>query len=78
MITSFSYAANSQHFTRQVSATDEDSGAFGEITYFIIHDDDNGNFTINNKTGQVLTGAMLNREVKDRYFLTIQALDGNN
>ncbi|XP_028399940.1 protocadherin Fat 4-like isoform X2 [Dendronephthya gigantea] len=70
--------ATSPHPVGTVSATDEDSGEFGEITYMIIHDDDNGNFTINNKTGEVLTGAILNREVKDRYVLTIQALDGGS
>ena len=59
-------------------ATDKDSGLFAKITYSIIHGDENGNFTINNKTGKVETGTILNRELKNEYVLTIQALDGKN
>lgn len=55
---------------------DKDSGAFGNITFFIIHGDENGNFTINNKSGLVETAAILNRESQDRYVLTIEARDG--
>ena len=69
-------SVSSHPLLSQVSATDEDSGEYGEITFSIIHGDENGNFTINNKTGKVQTGAILNREVQDRYVLTIQAVDG--
>ena len=65
-------------FVGTVMATDTDSGLFAEITYSIIHGHENGNFTINNKTGRVETGAILNRELKNEYVLTIQALDGGS
>ena len=44
--------------------------------YFIIHGDGNGNFTIINNTGKIMTGGILNREVLDQYVLTIEARDG--
>lgn len=63
-------------FAFQVSASDIDSGVFGEIVYVIAHGDENGNLTINSTTGHVQTGAILNREGRDEYVLTIEALDG--
>ena len=74
----YHHEKNFLFFNKQVMATDKDSGLFAEITYSIIHGDENGNFTINNKTGKVETGAILNRELKNEYVLTIQALDGKN
>lgn len=57
-----------------IVATDADSGPNGEITYSITGGNTGNKFTIDMHTGQ-LSSRPLDREIKDRYFLTISAQD---
>lgn len=57
-----------------IDATDMDSGANGDITYRLL-DDANGSFTINDKTGEVFTAVILDRETIAHYELTVQLTD---
>jgi len=57
-----------------VVATDADSGANGDVTYSITGGNVGNKFSIDLHTGQ-LSSRLLDREVKDRYFLIIAAQD---
>ncbi|XP_036379751.1 protocadherin-16-like [Megalops cyprinoides] len=56
-----------------VSASDRDQGANGQVTYGGIAED---GFIINPVTGVISTTKALDREVQDRYMLTVYAKDG--
>ncbi|KAG7484455.1 hypothetical protein MATL_G00049540 [Megalops atlanticus] len=56
-----------------VSASDRDQGANGQVTYGGIAED---GFVINPVTGVISTTKALDREVQDRYTLTVYAKDG--
>ncbi|XP_069129376.1 protocadherin Fat 4-like [Argopecten irradians] len=67
-----SLAVNSQFFT--LTATDEDSGLNGEVTYNITSGNSEGKFGIF-PDGRLYLARMLDREKKDHYKLTITAKD---
>ncbi|KAJ8412516.1 hypothetical protein AAFF_G00128520, partial [Aldrovandia affinis] len=56
-----------------VSASDRDQGTNGQVTYGGIVED---GFTINPVTGVISTTKALDREVQDRYTVTVYAKDG--
>lgn len=60
-----------------VTATDQDYGVNGEVTYFLLND--LGTFAIETRTGHgyITTTRMLDRDAEDReFFLTVIAKDG--
>lgn len=67
-------------FSPQVSATDEDRGSFGTISYNLGSSSGNTlptQFTINKETGQLCTSTALDRdEGLDKFDLTVTATDG--
>ncbi|XP_070545455.1 LOW QUALITY PROTEIN: cadherin-23-like [Ptychodera flava] len=56
-----------------VTATDPDTGSFGEIRYSVVGG--GGKFTINSFNGTVRLASALDREVKTEYTLTVTAKD---
>ena len=66
---------------RQVSASDEDRGSFGVITYSLGASAGRAStqdpFTVDKGTGQLCTNAALDRdEGQERFELTVTATDG--
>ena len=59
-----------------VTATDEDSGAQGEVHYEIISGNIGRVFSINTANGVITLAASLNRETTEAYDLVIRATDG--
>ncbi|XP_038055904.1 protocadherin Fat 4-like [Patiria miniata] len=62
----------------QVSATDDDEGTNGQLTYRIKGNDYDGLFTIVPDTGVINVAALLNREEVDSYTLRIVAQDSGS
>lgn len=64
----------------QVSATDEDRGSFGTISYVLGSGSGSAtptHFTINKETGQICTSTALDRdEGLEKFDLTVTATDG--
>ncbi|XP_048581442.1 protocadherin Fat 4 isoform X5 [Nematostella vectensis] len=60
-----------------VSATDGDAGANSALTYSIAAGNEEGFFSINNKTGAISVAKQLDRETRDQYTLTVMAQDGS-
>ncbi|MEE6500538.1 hypothetical protein FKM82_003823 [Ascaphus truei] len=62
----------------QVSATDQDLGLNGEITYSILEDrsGDHALFHIDPQTGSISTATVFDRETKGSYLLEIKSADG--
>ena len=58
----------------QVSASDADSGVYGQITFSLATS--SVPFRIDPNTGELTVDGNLDRETKDSYDLTIQATDG--
>ena len=58
-----------------ISASDDDDGDDGEITYEILSGAD-GKFSIDKQTGQVTVSGSLDREIETFFALRISALDG--
>ena len=64
-------------YVTQVSASDDDSGQNGQITYFIIGGNIENAFVIDPpNTGIVKTNFILDREIHATYRLEIEAVDG--
>ena len=59
-----------------ISATDNDSGVFGVISYAL--EGDNGVFRIDSATGEVVINQDVDREVVTRLTFTVVASDGGN
>uniref|UniRef100_A0A2K5E9P2 FAT atypical cadherin 4 n=1 Tax=Aotus nancymaae TaxID=37293 RepID=A0A2K5E9P2_AOTNA len=59
-----------------ILATDDDSGANGEITYIVNEDDEDGIFFLNPITGVFNLTRVLDYEVQQYYILTVRAEDG--
>ncbi|XP_029439927.1 cadherin-related family member 2 isoform X2 [Rhinatrema bivittatum] len=61
-----------------ITATDEDSGIYGEISYWLLPEAVQDTFTVNISTGEisVSNGDLLDRETRALYYATLQALDG--
>ncbi|EDO41767.1 predicted protein, partial [Nematostella vectensis] len=60
----------------RVLATDKDAGSNGNIMYVITRGNELGKFEINSKTGQIYTKGDLDYESRQRFDLTVAALDG--
>uniref|UniRef100_A0A4W6DCA0 Si:dkey-22o22.2 n=1 Tax=Lates calcarifer TaxID=8187 RepID=A0A4W6DCA0_LATCA len=63
----------------QVSATDLDSGLHGMIHYVILKDEsgDSQFFSINSRSGVIVTRASFDREQKASYLIEVQSQDGS-
>ncbi|KAL1432894.1 hypothetical protein MTO96_001889 [Rhipicephalus appendiculatus] len=59
----------------QVSATDQDEGASGQVRYSIIAGDPNHDFEVGQDTGVLRVRRALDYERRTRYLLTVQAED---
>ncbi|XP_066469039.1 cadherin-related family member 2 [Tiliqua scincoides] len=61
-----------------ITATDPDSGIFGEITYELLPQSIRSIFTVNTTTGEILVvnGSQLDWGVRPIYYATLQAKDG--
>ncbi|XP_053305760.1 putative protocadherin beta-18 [Spea bombifrons] len=66
-------------FVLQVSASDQDLGLNGEITYSILEDrsGDHALFHIDPQTGVIYTAAVFDRETKGSYLLEVMSSDGS-
>ncbi|ESO89854.1 hypothetical protein LOTGIDRAFT_164541 [Lottia gigantea] len=60
----------------QVQAIDKDSGVNGQVTYSIVSGDGVGSFNIDSTSGDITTSVTLDYEVKQIYYLVVQAVDG--
>lgn len=58
----------------QISARDDDTGAYGRVTYSII-EGERSLFKINSSNGEITALRTLDREEMDHYELTISAMD---
>ncbi|NXJ62285.1 PCD23 protein, partial [Rostratula benghalensis] len=58
-----------------VIAKDPDEGRNGEVTYHILSGNENKAFVLDEITGLLTTAQLLDREIQDRYSLTIVAVD---
>ncbi|XP_026562611.1 protocadherin Fat 3 isoform X4 [Pseudonaja textilis] len=59
----------------QVNASDDDTGRDGEIQYSIRDGSGLGRFNIDEETGVIYTGDILDRETTQSYWLTVYAAD---
>ncbi|XP_078320025.1 cadherin-23-like isoform X2 [Crassostrea virginica] len=78
--TQYSVEENSPNGTlvATITATDADSGSFGEIFYSMQVTNDDHSLTIDSKTGTITVLKPLDREVKDQYILYVTATDNIN
>ena len=60
----------------KVSANDEDNGVNREIEYNFVEGNEEGKFSIDSTSGQIILIEELDREVEDRYILLVSAIDG--
>ena len=60
----------------KVSATDEDSGVNSEIAYGFLDGNEEGKFSIDSTSGQIILVKELDRETEDEYMLVVSATDG--
>ncbi|NXE35713.1 PCD23 protein, partial [Ptilorrhoa leucosticta] len=58
-----------------VIAKDPDEGRNGQVTYHILSGNENKAFVLDKTTGLLTTAQLLDREVQERYSLTVIALD---
>ncbi|OPJ75325.1 protocadherin-23 isoform B [Patagioenas fasciata monilis] len=59
----------------RVVAKDPDEGRSGQVTYHIISGNENKAFVLDKITGLLTTTQLLDREIQERYILTVMALD---
>ena len=59
----------------KVSATDEDSGVNSAIAYGFLDGNDDGKFSIDSTSGQIILVKELDRETRDEYVLVVSARD---
>ncbi|XP_068117206.1 neural-cadherin-like [Hyperolius riggenbachi] len=66
-------------FVLQLSASDQDLGLNGEITYSILEDrsGDHALFHIDPQTGSIYTASVFDRETKTSYLLEVKSSDGS-
>lgn len=74
-LASVSEAANVSTFVIQVTATDADAGANGNLKISIVSGNENKQFEIDQKTGDIRTSAPLDFEVIPQYTLRVRAED---
>ncbi|NXA29408.1 PCD23 protein, partial [Ibidorhyncha struthersii] len=58
-----------------VIAEDPDEGRNGQVTYHILSGNENKAFVLDKITGLLTTAQLLDREIQERYSLTVMALD---
>ena len=58
-----------------VKATDLDSGSNGEVWYEITAGNEVGSYNMNMSTGVLTTNSLIDREVTQKYILTVKAED---
>ncbi|KAM3671958.1 protocadherin-23 [Ammospiza maritima maritima] len=58
-----------------IVAKDPDEGTNGQVTYHILSGNENKAFVLDKITGLLTTAQFLDREVQERYSLTVMALD---
>ncbi|CEF66862.1 Epidermal growth factor-like domain and Laminin G domain and EGF-like calcium-binding domain and Cadherin domain and Concanavalin A-like lectin/glucanases superfamily domain and Concanavalin A-like lectin/glucanase, subgroup domain and Cadherin-like domain-containing protein [Strongyloides ratti] len=61
-----------------VHAIDNDSNDFNQIEYKIIYGNENKEFIIDSKTGEITLNKILDAEEKNKYILTVEAKDNDN
>ncbi|PKU47422.1 protocadherin-23 [Limosa lapponica baueri] len=59
----------------RIIAKDPDEGRNGEVTYHILSGNENKAFVLDKITGLLTTAQLLDREIQDRYSLTVVAFD---
>ncbi|KAM7113022.1 protocadherin-23 [Ciconia maguari] len=59
----------------RIIAKDPDEGRNGQVTYHILSGNENKAFVLDKITGLLTTAQLLDREIQERYSLTIMALD---
>ncbi|KFQ29003.1 Protocadherin-23, partial [Merops nubicus] len=59
----------------RVIAKDPDEGRNGQVTYHILSGNENKAFILDQITGLLTTAQLLDREIQERYSLTVMALD---
>ncbi|KAM9193151.1 protocadherin-23 [Mergus octosetaceus] len=62
----------------RINAKDPDEGRNGQVTYHIISGNENKSFMLDKITGLLSTAQLLDREVQERYSLTVMAIDGGS
>ncbi|NXI90142.1 PCD23 protein, partial [Psophia crepitans] len=58
-----------------IIAKDPDEGRNGQVTYHILSGNENKSFVLDKITGLLTTAQLLDREIQERYSLTVMALD---
>ncbi|KFQ39139.1 Protocadherin-23, partial [Mesitornis unicolor] len=58
-----------------IIAKDPDEGRNGQVTYHILSGNENKAFVLDKTTGLLTTAQLLDRELQERYSLTVMALD---
>ncbi|NXF39299.1 PCD23 protein, partial [Nyctibius bracteatus] len=58
-----------------IIAKDPDEGRNGQVTYHILSGNENKAFVLDKITGVLTTAQLLDREIQERYSLTVMALD---
>ncbi|NXI58521.1 PCD23 protein, partial [Chloroceryle aenea] len=59
----------------RITAKDPDEGRNGQVTYHILSGNENKAFQLDKITGLLTTARLLDREIQERYSLTVMALD---
>ncbi|KAF1471340.1 Protocadherin-23, partial [Pygoscelis antarcticus] len=59
----------------RIIAKDPDEGRNGQVTYHILSGNENKGFVLDKITGLLSTARLLDREIQERYSLTVMALD---
>ncbi|KFQ89013.1 Protocadherin-23, partial [Phoenicopterus ruber ruber] len=59
----------------RIVAKDPDEGRNGQVTYHILSGNENKAFVLDKITGLLTTAQLLDREIQERYSLTVMALD---
>ncbi|NXU26804.1 PCD23 protein, partial [Thalassarche chlororhynchos] len=59
----------------RIIAKDPDEGRNGQVTYYILSGNENKAFVLDKITGLLTTAQLLDREMQERYSLTVMALD---
>ncbi|NWH19268.1 PCD23 protein, partial [Grus americana] len=62
-------------FVHHIIAKDPDEGRNGQVTYHILSGNENKSFVLDKITGLLTTAQLLDREIQERYSLTVMALD---
>ncbi|XP_066284098.1 cadherin-23-like [Branchiostoma lanceolatum] len=62
----------------RTTASDDDDGSDGDVTYLFTSGNSNGNFAIDYVTGWITVDKELDREVTGSYVLTVTAYDGGS